>query len=122
MSDKSSAAFRAEAERLGLTVPYGTLPRFSFDLNSGEIWTKPDAGTVYRLVELARTYATAGLAGEHCSLLALVGGRRRLGNEVVHWLRAGPEWTSGSRGRPAHLITLEEWLREQGFETKHLYE
>ncbi len=91
---------------------------FFFDLNSGQIYSKRDAESVMKVVQLAREAAASANYGDHIALLSLVADRSELGRNSVYWHRP---YHVRAIDDPKVWISLKDWLKEHGQDPDSVY-
>jgi hypothetical protein len=105
-------------QRVGWSYGDQEPENFFFDLNSGQIYTKRDAESAMKVVQLAREAAADEGYGDHNALLSLVAERSELGRNSVYWHR--PYHVRASDD-PEVWISLKDWLKEQGQNPDSVY-
>jgi len=119
MQSEKVEQFRTEAQERELILPWSAkCPRYFFDLNQGQLYTKQELPVVWDLVKLARDHADNDTYGEHNALLQLVARVSELEKESVYWHRP---YHVGAAEDPKEWKSLQSLLEDNGFDMKEIY-
>lgn len=112
MGIEKSYQWRAVAEQLGLIIDVNSADCFIFNLNSvGYVATTKNPDSIYLLLQKAKEMT----CGEQMAMLDQVIPRADLNEPRVWWFRG-----HHLNGQPPRIVSLRDWLTEQGYDTKAL--